>query len=232
MAFLFEKTPILNQQIPKIKTKIDDKMQEIYNNIKDKSKASYLDSISKHVTKESDFKVYADMYTKIVKKVKDVYAFGCMNKLSSDTNTILFYELCKLIQSSLNLFCEEDADNIKSRLLKMKCDPTHRQFTDKEHKQIIEDKKQLTKHHLSFITKKDIFIAILLHYCECHQTEMSETIQYMLTDIFPKIQNMSTFLHFMISNSNTVCQRGGKVTHKKRRFKKQNLKKKKTMKHR
>ena len=223
---LFKPQIRLNTRIPIIIKKIDDKISQISNIHNANPKASYLDSIKQNISNDA-LKEYTTLYNQFVIKVKDVYNRECMNKLSSETNTILFYELCKVIQSSFHLFCVEDAKNIESNLLQKRCDPNHKQFTEYEQKIITEDKKKLTKQHISFISQKDIFIAVLLHYCECNKTDISETVRYMLEYIFPEIESeLSIFLHFMISYSRTECQRGGKRSDiRKRSLKKRSLKK-------
>lgn len=219
----------LNERIRIIKTKIDDKMREISSIYNANPKASYLDSIKQNISKEV-LKEYTALYNDIVIKVKDIHERECMNKLSSETKVILFYELCKLVKSTFNLFCVDDAKNIGSQLLEKLCYPNHKKMTEYEQKRLSEDKKKLTKEHLSFIPIKDIFIAILLHYCECKKMDRSNEIHYMLTYIFPEIESeLSIYLHFMISKSNTVCQQGGKQSLKRKR--RRCLKKKKTRKH-
>jgi len=224
----------LNKRIPTIIHKIDDKIKEISSIYIANPKANYLNSIKQNISNDV-LKEYTDLYTGLVIRVKDVHDRECMNQLSSETKVILFYELCKLIQSSFHSFCEEDAKQIGSDLLQKRCNPNHKQFTDNEQKRISEDKKKLTKQHISFIPIKDIFIAILLYYCECNKTDISETVRYMLEYIFPKIESeLSIFLHFMISNSETGCKKGGKHSlkqslkrsdiQKKRKYKKRTRK--------
>lgn len=219
----------LNKRIPIIIQKIDDKMKEISSIYIANPKASYLNSIKQNISNDV-LKEYTDLYNNIVIRVKDIHDRECMNQLSSETKVILFYELCKLVKSSFNLFCEEDAKNIGSYLLQKQCNPNHKKMTAYEQGQINEYKKKLTNEHVSFIEKKDIFIAILLYYCECKKVEQhSDKIQYMLTYIFPKIESeLSIFLHFMISNSDTGCKKGGKRNTYKKKTKKY---KKRTRKH-
>jgi len=219
----------LNERIRIIKAKIENSTVIASNIHTANPKAIYLNSIKQNISDEI-LKKYVDLYSNLVIKVKDIHHRGCMNNLSPETNTILFYELCKVIKSSFNLFCVEDADNIKSDFVRLKCDPTHKQFTDYQQKRISEDEKKLTKPHISFISQQDIFIAVLMHYCECKKVEQySDKIQYMLEYIFPKIESeLSIYLHSIISYSNMECQRGGK---RQKRTLKRRKYKKKTMKH-
>ncbi len=228
---LFKPQIHLNKRIPIIKTKIENKINEMSTFYSANPKASYLDSIKQNISNDV-LKEYTTLYNNFVIKVKDVYNRECINKLSSETTTILFYELCKVIQTSFHLFCAEDAKNIESHLLQKRCDPNHKPFTEYEQKRITEDKKKLTKQHISFISQKDIFIAVLLHYCECNKTDISETVRYMLEYIFPEIESeLSIFLHFMIFYSKTECQQGGNIYKRKhKRSKRSKQYKKKTRK--
>jgi hypothetical protein len=217
---MFFKQPIqLKKRILIIKNKIEDKIKIATNIHNANPKANYLNSIKQNISNDV-LKKYVDLYTNLVIKVKDIHHRGCMNNLSSETNTILFYELCKVLQSSFILFCEEDVQDINSYLLKKRCDPNHKQFTDSEQKQITEDKKKLTNKHISFIDIKDIFIAVLLHYCDCNKTERSDKIKYILDYILPEIESdLSIYLHSIISYSEE-CRRGGKRSDIHKRSKK------------
>ena len=224
------KQPIqLKTRISRIIEKIEESISISSNIHTANPNAIYLNSIKKNISDEI-LKKYVDMYTNIVIKVKDIHHRGCMNHLSPETNTILFYELCKVIKSSFNLFCLDDADNIKSEFVRLKCNPTHKQFTDYQQKRISEDEKKLTKQHISFITTEDIFIAVLLHYCECKKVKQySDKIQYMLEYIFPEIEpGLSIYLHSIISYSKIECQIVGgkrqKQTLKRRKYKKKTRK--------
>lgn len=224
---MFFKQPIqLKNRIPLIIKKIEDKIETASNIHTANPKANYLNSIRQNISKEI-LKEYVNLYTNLVIKVKDIHHRECMNKLSSETNVVLFYEICKVIHSSFILFCEEDALDVKSYLLQKQCNPNHKPFTESEQKRILENKKKLTKQHISFINIKDIFIAVLLYYCDCKKIEISDTIPYMLEYILPKIEfEISIYLHFMISHSNNECQIGGKRnTHKKRKCKKKKTRK-------
>jgi hypothetical protein len=231
----FFKQPIqLKTRIPIIKNKIEDKINVVINIHNANPKANYLNSIRQNISNDV-LKKYVDLYTILVIKVKDIHHRGCMNHLSSETNTILFYELCKVIQSSFILFCEEDAEDINSYLLKKRCHPNHKPFTDFEKGRISEDIKKLTKKHISFIEIKDIFIAVLLYYCDCNKTDISDKTQYMLEYILPEIESdLSIYLYSILSYSNNVeCQQGGKKckrsdihkqTQRRRRYKKKTRK--------
>ena len=229
----FVKPIQLKNRIPIIKNKIEDKIKIAINFHTANPKANYLNSIRQNISNDV-LKKYVDLYTNLVIKVKDIHHRGCMNNLSSETNVILFYELCKVVQSSFILFCEEDAQDINSDLLKKRCDPNHKQFTDSEQKQIAEDKKKLTKQHISFIPMQDIFVAVLLHYCDCNKMEHSDKIKYMLDYILPEIEpELSIYLHSIISFSEE-CRRGGKRSKKRseKRSKKQSkTRRKKTRKY-
>jgi hypothetical protein len=243
---LFRPKIYLHERIPMIQTKIEDKINEISTFYRANQNANYLNSIKQNISDEA-LKKYVDLYTELVIKVKDIHHRGCMNHLSPQTNVVLFYELCKVVKSAFNLFCVKDAEDIQSYLLQKKCNPNHRPFTAYEQKRMSEDKQKLTNEHISFISMEDIFIAILLHYCECKKKSHSAAIQYMVRYILPEIESeLSIFLHLMISHSNMECQRGGKRSDvhkrslksdihkrslKKQTLKKRSLKKKKTRKH-
>lgn len=227
------KQPIqLKTRIPRIIEKIENSTVIASNIHKANPKAIYLNSIKQNISNEI-LKKYVDLYSNLVIKVKDIHHRGCMNNLSPETNTILFYELGKVIKSSFNLFCEDDADNIKSDFVRLKCNPPHKQFTVYQQNKISEDEKRLTKQHISFISQQDIFIAVLMHYCECNKVEQySDKIQYMLEYIFPEIESeLSIYLHSIISYSNMECQRGGKLSLKRSYKQKRRKYKKKTRKH-
>lgn len=215
---LFKQPIQLKNRIPHIIKKIEDSIAISSRIHKSNPKAIYLNSIKQNISDEI-LKKYVDLYTNIVIKVKDIHHRGCMNHLSPETNTILFYELCKVIKSSFNLFCGEDAANIKSDFVRLKCNPTNKPLTEFQQKRISEDEKKLTKQHISFIPQQDIFIAVLMYYCECKKGEKhSDKIQYMLEYIFPEIElELSIYLHSIISYSNMECQIGGKQSLKKRR---------------
>jgi hypothetical protein len=227
----FFKQPIqLKPRIPIIKNKIEDKINVVINIHNANPKANYLNSIKQNISNDM-LKKYVDLYTTLVIKVKDIHHRGCMNHLSFETNTILFYELSKVIQSSFILFCKKDAEDIKSELLKKRCDPNHKQFTNSEQKQIFEDKKKLTNKHISFIELQDIFTAVILYYCDCNKLEHSDKIKYILEYILPEIESdLSIYLHSIISYS-AECQQGGKRSEKqsekqsKKRSKTRNKKK-------
>ena len=203
----FKQSIQLKNRIPIIIQKIEDKITTAINFHNANPKANYLNSIKQNISSDV-LKEYMELYTKLVIKVKDIHHRGCMNNL--ETNAILFYELCKVIRSSFILFCKEDAEDIDSHLLERQCKTNHIPFTEYEKKRIAEDKKKLTKQHISFIPMQDIFVAILLHYCECKKTELSDKIKYMLDYVLPEIESdLSIYLHSIISFSNMGCQGGG-----------------------
>lgn len=205
----FKQSIQLKTRIPIIKKKIEDKITTAINFHNANPKANYLNSVRQNISKDV-LKEYVDLYTNRVVKVKDIHHRGCMNNLPSETNAILFYELCKVIKSSFILFCKEDAEDIDSHLLERQCKQNHAPFTDYEKKRISDDKKKLTKQHISFIPMQDIFVAILLHYCECKKTELSDKIKYMLDYVLPEIESdLSIYLHLIVSFSNVECQEGG-----------------------
>ena len=203
----FKQSIQLKNRIPIIIQKIEDKITTAINFHNANPKANYLNSIKQNISSDV-LKEYMELYTKLVIKVKDIHHRGCMNNL--ETNAILFYELCKVIRSSFILFCKEDAEDIDSHLLERQCKINHIPFTEYEKKRISEDKKKLTKQHISFIPMQDIFVAILLHYCKCHQTAVSARTEYMLDYVLPEIESdLSIYLHSIISFSNMECQGGG-----------------------
>lgn len=207
---MFKQSIQLKNRIPHIITKIEDRITIASNIHNANPKAIYLNSIKQNIS-DMILKKYVDLYSNLVIKVKDIHHRGCMNHLSLETNTLLFYELCKVIQSSFHLFCLEDASDIKSDFVRLKCNPTNKPLTEFQLKRISEDEKKLTKQHISFIPTEDIFIAVLLYYCECKKRERSDRIQYMLEYILPEIESeLSIYLHSIISYSNMECQKGGK----------------------
>ena len=205
----FKQSIQLKNRIPIIIQKIEDKITTAIHFHNANPKANYLNSIKQNISSDV-LKEYMELYEKLVIKVKDIHHRGCMNNLSLETKTILFYELCKVIRSSFILFCKEDANNIGSRLLEKQCNPNSQlNNADKNYDKISEDKKKLTNQHISFTPIRDIFIAVLLHYCNCNKTDVSDRTKYVLI-ILPKIESiMSIYLHSIISYSNVECQGGG-----------------------
>ena len=224
MYMLFKKIE-LKKRLPIIIQKIENQIKMVSNIHNANPKANYLNSIRQNISTDV-LKKYLDLYTNLVIKVKDIHHRGCMNHFSSETNTILFYELCQVIKSSFNIFCKEDAEDIDSVLLGKQCNP-NAQFSKSEQNRMSEEKKKLTERHISFIPIQDIFVAVLLHYCDCKTREHSDKIQYMLEYLLPNIESvLSIYLHSMISYSNMECQGGGKRsnTQKQRRYKKKTRK--------